>query len=325
MVEETCYNNYSVYIEGYLSKKEEKWVEFWIVLEDRYLMIHSSKPTTTTNEGCYDRLIGWIEITNQTKCIMGKKKSYSFPFYIQTRNGKYLFKTPSTLLRHQWVKAIQLSSQGKSPEFIPKSLSEVDRGMVDNDDEIDKEHVQNSEIEEQPFIHNELNEAYDNEDNENLVSEEFESVNNDDENNSSNVILVTTGCENTKNFLRKKDIINNRVPLVESKNNSNTDNDNNDSHSSYNTKKNTTFLRYEKPKDVPSYTLELPSLSTSSSTTTMSRLSKSVDSVKKLDVLDSYRTNSDTSVRSPHKDNCRLFSRHLINESLSGEEMLTVL
>lgn len=115
-----------VYIEGYLHKKEErnKWVEFWVALEGRFLKFQRHK---LENENIGSRLIGWIELTKESKCYMGRKKDYSFPFYIQKPGKRYLFKTSCTLSRHRWVKAIELSIQGKSPCSVPRGLGEVSR------------------------------------------------------------------------------------------------------------------------------------------------------------------------------------------------------
>ena len=78
------------YMSGYLNKKEDgnKWVLYWVVLTDRLLkhfkVCHNYDYDDT--EEC--SLVGWTEVTPQTKCILGKKKDNGYLFYIEKR-GKY--------------------------------------------------------------------------------------------------------------------------------------------------------------------------------------------------------------------------------------------
>lgn len=121
--------NDQFYIDGYLHKKERCWMKYWVILQGNFLLIHIEKPKST--EYMREYLLGWIEINKETKCTMGKKRNYSFPFYIQTKKGKYLFKTESALARHHWVTAVKLCAQGISP-FIPRNFTEVDQNVIDS-------------------------------------------------------------------------------------------------------------------------------------------------------------------------------------------------
>lgn len=112
------------YMEGYLHKKEDrnKWLESWVILERRHLFFHRQKP-----ERINEHLIGWVELTPDTKCTMGKKRGYTFPFYVEKQKKRYLFKTTCHLSRHQWVKAIEASVSGEPPQIVPRTLSAVNR------------------------------------------------------------------------------------------------------------------------------------------------------------------------------------------------------
>lgn len=109
------------YFEDYLHKKEgdKKWIEYWAVVCEKYLIFYKYRPQL---EEYRDAFQGCIELTGSTKCIAAKRKNYSFPFYIITQKARYLVKTQSTLSRHQWFQAIELSSQGRQPRRITDSL-----------------------------------------------------------------------------------------------------------------------------------------------------------------------------------------------------------
>ena len=112
------------YICGWLNKKEDgnKWVEYWVVILGRLLKCHRCEPKN--KEHAEDYLIGWIELTCDTKCINGKTKDCHFPFYIEKRGKRYLFKTMCPLLRARWINMIELAIQGVSPEVSPTKLSD---------------------------------------------------------------------------------------------------------------------------------------------------------------------------------------------------------
>jgi len=110
------YEEEDEYMSGYLNKKEDgnKWVLYWVVLTDRLLkhfkVCHNYDYDDT--EEC--SLVGWTEVTPQTKCILGKKKDNGYLFYIEKRGKRYLYKTPCLQTRHQWMKAVEAAVHGNS-------------------------------------------------------------------------------------------------------------------------------------------------------------------------------------------------------------------
>eukprot|EP00794_Sanderia_malayensis_P015138 gene15138-16694_t len=109
------------YMEGCLSKKETqgKWVEYWVICRGKYLLFYSHRCQTSELR---DAFRGLIELTLGTRCLIGKRKKYNFPFYLVTQKSRYYFKTNTALSRHQWIHAIDLSVQGHLPESPPKFL-----------------------------------------------------------------------------------------------------------------------------------------------------------------------------------------------------------
>jgi len=107
------------YYEDYLKKKEgkSKWAEFWVVLQNNWLIFYSNRDTTIQ-----DNYKGCIDITMGSKCVTGKRKTYSFPFVLMTKKGKHLFKCESTVQRHKWMYAIGLVSKRSPPAHIPSSI-----------------------------------------------------------------------------------------------------------------------------------------------------------------------------------------------------------
>jgi len=100
------------YMEGFLQKKEgdKEWVEYWTQICGRYFIFYKHKPTL---ENVQEEFKGCIEITENTKCIVAHRKKYSFPFYVSTNKSRYLFKTISSVRRHEWFKAIENAAKGK--------------------------------------------------------------------------------------------------------------------------------------------------------------------------------------------------------------------
>jgi len=109
------------YMEQYLQKKEAngKWIEYWVICRGIYLLFYSHKCESTELR---DSFRGSIELTPGSKCTISKRKKYSFPFFLSTSKARYYFKSPTLLLRHQWIHAINLSVLGALPESLPNSL-----------------------------------------------------------------------------------------------------------------------------------------------------------------------------------------------------------
>lgn len=96
---------------GFLEKKEDgnKWIKYWVVLLTGRLKHYTCIPSSQddTNGG---PLIGWIDLTRDTKCTISKQKGHYFPFYVEKPPGKrYLFRVASNQSRQRWVQEIETS------------------------------------------------------------------------------------------------------------------------------------------------------------------------------------------------------------------------
>ena len=92
-------------MEGYLHKKEEgnRWVQYWAILHERLLKLHvyedGGNLGNLGNHGNHSnsaeglKLIGWIEITSESRCIQGKKKS---SFYIEKQKRRWVHLSKKT-------------------------------------------------------------------------------------------------------------------------------------------------------------------------------------------------------------------------------------
>ena len=304
-----------LYISGFLHKKEESWVEYWMVLREVCLFIHSAKPAQQTER---DLLIGWIEISTETRCIMGKKRGYSFQFYVRTNTGKYLFKTDSTLARHRWVTAIKLCAQRKSPHLVPQHLTQVDRR--EDLQQVDRrEDLQQAVTSNNSSSHDEVgdvvtcdsnvgdSECVSNDNVGDEVGDLSDDPDNGDEFVSSKIILVSTNCANVvRNFVGNGNLprISFPVPKEEATPFMNLVNRTNTV-----TSQSKLYLYEEKPVN-----LGPPKISrNSNSAGTRSCFSKSADSVEEMNLLQTSRSKSETDVgmRSSGRN---IFSRHLLDK-----------
>ena len=101
-------------MEGYLCKKEEgnRWIQYWTVLQGNQLKFHHTMCNSNDciggggggdndcsggdgesgdrNVRCCSglKLIGWIDITADTRCIQGKKKNSGYTFYIEKQRRR---------------------------------------------------------------------------------------------------------------------------------------------------------------------------------------------------------------------------------------------
>ncbi|CAB4007157.1 Hypothetical predicted protein [Paramuricea clavata] len=89
----------------YLYKKEAKgkWVPYWVILDGKFLKFYE------TNKS--ENLIGSVEIGSKSKCVVSKRKAYSFPFILCAAHGRHLFKCESAARRHRWMTAIHQAAE----------------------------------------------------------------------------------------------------------------------------------------------------------------------------------------------------------------------
>ena len=130
------------YYTDYLYKKEAKgkWVHYWVILNGKHLKFYE------TNK-C-ENLIGRIEIGNKSKCVVSKRKEYSFPFTLCAANGHYLLKCESANRRHRWMKEIHQTVEllrlpvSKDRAEEDDLTSAFENKALDNiDDEVNNEEI----------------------------------------------------------------------------------------------------------------------------------------------------------------------------------------
>lgn len=120
------------YYEDFIKKKEgrNKWTEYWAVIHGTWILFYT-QPATLDR----DNFRGSLELTPGTKCSVGKRRAYSFPFYISSARGAHLFKCQNNLKRHQWMYVIALAIRGDPPapppSYISTNETEVTTGEVD--------------------------------------------------------------------------------------------------------------------------------------------------------------------------------------------------
>eukprot|EP00112_Aurelia_sp_Birch-Aquarium-sp1_P008103 Seg1889.5 transcript_id=Seg1889.5/GoldUCD/mRNA.D3Y31 product="hypothetical protein" protein_id=Seg1889.5/GoldUCD/D3Y31 len=178
------------YIEQFLQKKEAngKWIEYWVICRGNFLLFYSHRCETSELR---DSFRGFIELTPGTRCLIGKRKKYSFPFFLATSKARYYFKSPTLLLRHQWIHAIDLALRGQNPEspsiILPKPDAEEKEDIIE--DGLSSPGVTSSDSTQE------------------LILESVENNNEDTENHMplpNNVIMVTSNTTNddqVTNFL----------------------------------------------------------------------------------------------------------------------------
>ena len=86
-------------MQGSLEKKEKRktWYQYWAILQSPYLKLYPADRK--------DHLIGWIELNEGARCILGKKSEGKFTFYISVGN-RYLFRCDTADTREEWKAAV---------------------------------------------------------------------------------------------------------------------------------------------------------------------------------------------------------------------------
>ena len=119
---------YVLYYEDYLKIREANrcWKEYWVRLQNTTLVLFEDK-------GCFtEEVCKKIELSSNSRCVLAKRRTYSFRFRVTTVDGSCLLKCDSNLQRHRWIRMIQLAIKQKPPQSpptfipLPYNYDEVD-------------------------------------------------------------------------------------------------------------------------------------------------------------------------------------------------------
>ena len=108
-----------LYYEDYLKKRDDKncWKEYWVSLLNTALVFFE-------NKDCYtNEFIEKIRLSPNSRCLLAKRRTYSFRFRLITEEGSFLFKCDSNLQRHRWIRMIQLVIKQRPPQSPPNCIS----------------------------------------------------------------------------------------------------------------------------------------------------------------------------------------------------------
>lgn len=129
---------YVLYYEDYLKIREEKrcWKEYWVNLLDTALVFFEDK-NCHTDEFCKK-----IQLSSDSRCLLAKRRTYSFRFRLITSGGSFLLKCDSNLQRHRWIRMIQLAIKQKPPQpppnFVPLPYNydevDLDESLTENNE-----------------------------------------------------------------------------------------------------------------------------------------------------------------------------------------------
>lgn len=108
------------YYEDFLKKEDlaGKWQPYWASLDAKGIYFRSDK-TLEQN----DNFQQFIELTPGSRCVLAKRRKYSFRFKLVTGQGCYTLKCDSILQRHRWMYMIELVVNGRPREPPPNALT----------------------------------------------------------------------------------------------------------------------------------------------------------------------------------------------------------
>ena len=121
-------------------KKEDltgKWRFYWASLDCKGIYFYLGK--TLEQNGNFQQ---FIELTPGSRCVLAKRRMYSFRFKLLTEEASYTLKCDSILQRHRWMYMINLVVRGRPRESPPNSLNcvvitDATDNNTSNDDEKD--------------------------------------------------------------------------------------------------------------------------------------------------------------------------------------------
>lgn len=132
-------NESEIYYADFLKKEDltGKWRFYWASLDCKGIYFHLGK--TLEQNGNFQQ---FIELTPGSRCVLAKRRMYSFRFKLLTEEASYTLKCDSILQRHRWMYMINLVVRGRPREPPPNSLNcvvitDATDNNTSNDDEKD--------------------------------------------------------------------------------------------------------------------------------------------------------------------------------------------
>lgn len=107
------------YYADFLKKEDHtgKWRVYWASLNASGLYFRLGK----TVEG-HNNYQQYIELTPDLRCVLAKRRMYSFRFNLITKGKVYTLKCDSVLQRYRWMYMIDLVVNGRPPESPPNAI-----------------------------------------------------------------------------------------------------------------------------------------------------------------------------------------------------------
>lgn len=94
-----------------------KWRLYWASLNVTGLYFYSDKSEQNNN------FLQFIELTPGSRCVLAKRRTYSFRFKLITERGRYSLKCDSVLQRYRWMYMINLIVNGRPREQPPNAIN----------------------------------------------------------------------------------------------------------------------------------------------------------------------------------------------------------
>ena len=109
-----------IYYADFLKKEDltGKWRLYWASLHSKGIYFGLEKSLEKN-----DNFQQFIELTPGSKCVLAKRRMYSFRFKLFTERGCYTLKCDSILQRHRWMYMIDLVVSGQPREPPPNTLN----------------------------------------------------------------------------------------------------------------------------------------------------------------------------------------------------------
>lgn len=107
------------YYADFLKKEDHtgKWRVFWASLNASGLYFRLGK--TVEGQNTFQQ---YIELTPDSRCVLAKRRMYSFRFNLITKGEVYTLKCDSVLKRYRWMYMIDLVVNGRPPETPPNTI-----------------------------------------------------------------------------------------------------------------------------------------------------------------------------------------------------------
>lgn len=119
-------NETETYYTDFLKKEDlnGKWRLYWASLDARGIYFcRDFRPQE--GQEYKDNFEQLIELTPGSRCVLAKRRMYSFRFKLITAKGCHTLKCDSILQRHRWMYMIDLAVNGRPVEPPPDALNRI--------------------------------------------------------------------------------------------------------------------------------------------------------------------------------------------------------